>query len=64
MISLLIQILVLCLIVGLVWWGLGQLPLPAPVRMVVNVVLVIIAIVALCSFVGWLPGWGHEHLRG
>ena len=53
MISLLIYLLVVCLVIGLVWWAINQIPLPPPVRIVVIVVLVIIMILVLLSV---LPG--------
>jgi len=42
MISLLITLLIVCLVAGIVWWALQQIPLPAPVRMIVVVVFALI----------------------
>lgn len=47
MINLLITLLVLVLIFSLVWWVLGQMPVPDPFRWVVNAVLGIIFIIVL-----------------
>jgi hypothetical protein len=51
MISLLISLLVAVLILAIVWWVLGQLPLPPPVRMAVVVIFALIAILWLLQFV-------------
>lgn len=54
--SLLISILIVCLIVGVIYWALSVLPLPPPVRMVVQVVLAIIVVIWLISLLsGGLP---------
>ena len=47
LVSLLIAVLVLALIFSLVWWILGQMPIPQPFRWVVNAVLGIICVVVL-----------------
>lgn len=49
LVSLLVTILILALIFSLVWWVLGQMPIPAPFRMVVNAILGLIAIIVLLS---------------
>lgn len=51
MISTLISILIVALVCYLVFWLLGQLALPDPIRMIVNVILVIIFIIALLRFI-------------
>lgn len=48
-VSLLVTILVIALVFSLVWWVLGQMPIPEPFRMVVNAVLGLIAIILLLS---------------
>lgn len=47
----LISLLVLCLILGLVWWAISIIPLPPPAKIVAQVVLAIIAIIALLELV-------------
>lgn len=47
MISLLIYILVLCIVLALIWWIVGMLPLPAPAKQIVTVVIVVIFVLAL-----------------
>lgn len=53
MISTLISLLILLLILGIVWWVIGQIALPAPIKQAVIVVFAIIVIVVL---LGYLPG--------
>jgi ABC-type siderophore export system fused ATPase/permease subunit len=53
---LLISIIVYAIVFGLLWWLVGMLPLPSPIRMIVNVCFVLLLIVALLSMVGILPG--------
>lgn len=55
MIDLLVYLLIVCLIIGVAWWAFQQIPLPAPIRMVVVVVFAIVVIIFLLSL---LPGAG------
>jgi hypothetical protein len=64
MISLLIYILILLIVLALVWWIIGQLPLPAPVKQIATVVIVVIF--AICMIYMLLPlaqGGPHLNLR-
>ena len=56
MISLLIGLLVACLVIGLVWYCIGLIPMPQPIRTVVTIVFAIIVILVLVSYIG--PGLG------
>ncbi len=56
LISLLFTLIIVGVILGLVYWALGQLPIPAPIKMVINVVLVLIIVIWLLSI---LTGHGH-----
>jgi len=56
MLQLLISLLVFLVIASVVWWAVGMLPLPSPVRPIVLVVLVLIFLVYL---LGMLPGSHH-----
>lgn len=47
MISLLIYILVLCIVLGLIWWIISVIPLPAPAKQIASVVIVVIFVLAL-----------------
>ena len=42
MISILITLLVICLVVGLVWYVLDALPVPDPLNRIVKIVVVVI----------------------
>ena len=59
MISLVVWIIVL----GLLYWLTTLLPLPEPFPLIVKVLFVIIAILALLSFAGYVaipgPHWQH-----
>ncbi len=60
MISILITLLVFLIIASLIWWVLGQLPLPPIVRTVAIVIMVVFAVIWLLQF---LPGAGLHGLR-
>ena len=45
----LFSILVLVIIMGLVWWVIGMLPLPEPMKQIVTVVLAVICLLYLLS---------------
>lgn len=53
--NILISLLITVLVLGLIWWALQQLPIPAPFRTVVTIIFVIVAIVALVSFLPMGP---------
>ena len=56
MISLLISLIVLCLIVGIVFWLLTLLPIPQPF---LNVIKVCIVLIVLLYVIGMLGGYVH-----
>jgi hypothetical protein len=51
LLSLLVIVIVLGLVFYLLYWLIGQIPLPAPFRTVAVVILTLIAVVVLLSFV-------------
>ena len=51
--ELLISLLIFLVIASVVWWAVGMLPLPSPIRPIVLVILVIIFLVYM---LGFLPG--------
>ena len=51
--QLLISLLIFLVIASVVWWAVGMLPLPAPLRPIVLVVMVIIFLIVM---LGYLPG--------
>lgn len=50
--DLLIQLLVICAILGIAYWAFTKIPLPQPFNIVVSVIFAIVAIVLLCDFAG------------
>jgi len=59
MISLLITVVVFALICYLIFWAMGYLGVPEPIRKVVTVVVVLIAVVWILS--NFLPGTAGLH---
>jgi hypothetical protein len=59
----LLSLLIFLVIVGLIWWLLGMLPLPAPIRQAVNVLFVVIVIVYLLYSFAPFPLARHPLLR-
>jgi hypothetical protein len=55
--TLVITLLVYLIIFAIVWWIVGQIPLPGP-SWLVPAVFGIILLVMVCSLVGVIPG-GH-----
>jgi hypothetical protein len=69
LVPLLLHLLVVCLVLGLLWWAANAVVglLPAPVGNVARVILIVLAVLIL---VGWLLGevgdwgdWGYGHHR-
>ena len=61
MLSLLISVLVVCLVVGVFIWIVRLLPIPAPWN---NVVIAVIALIALIWILETFLGGGGLGLRG
>lgn len=61
LIHFLIMFLVVCLVLAIVWWVLGLLPLPPPFR---NIAIAILAIVVLIYVLASIGGTGHTGLLG
>jgi hypothetical protein len=47
MINILLQVLILCVVVGVVWWVLDFVPVPDPLNKIAKVVIMVVAIVIL-----------------
>ena len=56
MIQLLVSLLIFLVIASVVWWAVGMLPLPSPVR---PIVLVSLGIIFLIAMLNYLPGNHH-----
>lgn len=69
MIETLISIILYLLIAGLIWWAvktiIGVVPLPEPIKTVINVLMiVVICLIVLYALLPLLPGTvGHLRLR-
>lgn len=52
----LLQLVVVLVVLGLVWWLITTyLPLPAPIKMAITVIFVVIVCIYLLSVVGLVP---------
>lgn len=58
MIDALISLIVLCIVGGLLWYLVGMLPVPAPMKQVINICFILIMILVLLGvfFGGWHTG--------
>ena len=56
--GIIVTLIIYLIIFGLIWWCVGMLPLPNPIRQIVQVLFVILVILMLLSVVGIVPG-GH-----
>lgn len=64
MVAALINLVVVLLIVGLIWWAVERilplLPLPEPIGTVVRVILIVVlCIVVIYALLGLVPGSGY-----
>jgi hypothetical protein len=48
-ITVLLHIIIILLVLGIVWWLVGYLPLPAPFGQIIRVIIIIIAIIVIIS---------------
>ena len=56
MLSLLINLLIIAIVLGLAWWIITLIPLPEPIGQIVRVVFVVIAAIVLIWFLLGLAG--------
>lgn len=56
LVGLLVHLLILCLILGLIWWVLTMIPLPAPFGQVVRVVFCVVCVIILIYFLLGIAG--------
>ncbi len=63
MLTLLVYLLIFCAVAYLVWWAIGAMALPQPVRVVAIVLMAIIGIVFLLQLVGGAGPMPHLSLR-
>lgn len=59
MIQTLIQLLAVCIVIGLVWWVVDYLPVPEPLNKLIKVVSIVIGVIiivyALLGLTGQVP---------
>lgn len=62
MLSTLVSLLILCAIIGVVWYITTLIPMPAPIRTVANIAVALIALVMPLGLLGVVPGMRFGHL--
>lgn len=67
MIEVLISVVIYLIIAGLIWWAvttiLGVIPLPEPIRTVVNVIMIVVlCLIVIYALLPLIPH-GHVALR-
>ncbi len=67
MISVLISVIIYLVIAGLIWWAvstiLGVVPLPEPIKTVVNVLLIVVlCLIVIFALLPLIPGGSRFHL--
>lgn len=68
MIASLINLLVVLLIVGVIWWAvtaiIGLIPLPAPIGQIVRIILILIlCLIVINALLGFVPGSGYGNFK-
>lgn len=56
MLALLINLIVILLVLGVVWWIITLLPLPAPFPLIIQVVFVLIALIVVVDLLLGISG--------
>lgn len=66
MIAVLLNIIILCVVLGLLYWLITLLPIPPQFKQIINVAFILIAILLVLGFAfgGWGGGLGHLHSYG
>ena len=67
MVEVLISVIIYLLIAGLIWWAvttiLGVIPLPEPIKTVINVLMIVVlCLIVIYALLPLIPG-GTAHLR-
>lgn len=57
LISLLINLIIIMLVLGVAWWIISIIPLPPPFAMIAQVILVLIALILLIDLLLGVGGW-------
>lgn len=56
LLSLLVAIVVICLICYVIFWALGEIPLPQPIRSIVVVLVALVLLIYIVNRFGLLAG--------
>ena len=54
--SIIITLIVSLILLGLIWWLVSMIPLPAPIGQIVQVLFILLAIFVVLSAFGIIPG--------
>ena len=68
MIEVLISVIIYLLIAGLIWWAvttiLGVIPLPEPIKTVINVLMIVVlCLIVIYALLPLIPGGQAPRLR-
>lgn len=63
MLTLLVNLLIILIVLGLFWWVLTMIPLPAPIARVAQIIFVVIAAIVLIYFLLGLVNGGGGSLN-
>lgn len=62
MVGLLLNLLILLLVFGVVYYIITLLPIPDPFKRIAMVIMALILLLMLLGMVGVLPGWHYQPL--
>ena len=67
MVEVLISVIIYLLIAGLIWWAvttiLGVIPLPEPIKTVINVLMIVVlCLIVIFALLPLVPGGSHVRL--
>lgn len=54
--DIIVNLIIYLVVLGLIWWLVSQLPLPAPVGGIVRVLFIILVIMVVLAVFGIIPG--------
>ena len=68
MIEILISVIIYLLIAGLIWWAvttiLNVIPIPEPIKTVINVLMIVVlCLIVIYALLPLIPSGGHLRVR-
>ncbi len=63
LLEVLINIVLLCCILGLAWWAISAIPMPAPIAVIARVAFALVAIILLLGAFNALPSLNFKLYR-